>query len=54
MVRKHKSEDSIDIEKKKEMMEQKWEKPEKEAESSNIVIKIKDDISPYVAPELRK
>ena len=54
MVRKHKSEDCIDIEKKKKTMEQKWEKPEKEAESDKMVIKVKDDISPYVAPELRK
>lgn len=30
MVRKHKSEDQIDTDLKKEMIEQKWEKPEKE------------------------
>lgn len=52
MVRKHKSEDNIEIEGKK-MMDEKWEKPEKEGENKRVV-KIKDDVSPYIHPNLEK
>lgn len=43
------------MEGQKEMMNEKWEKPtEKEGISNKIIIKIKDDVSPYIHPELEK
>lgn len=52
MVRKHKSEDKIDVQLKKEGMQEKWEKNDKEHENGKIVIKVKDEVSRYISPEL--
>lgn len=42
MVRKHKSEDKIDVDLKKEMIEEKWEKPDGQNENGKIVVRVKD------------
>ena len=53
MIRKHKSEDNIDVETNKKMMEdEKWEKAEKTEKSGKKIVKVKDAVDIYIQPTL--
>ena len=55
MIRKHKSQDNIDVETNKKMMEdEKWEKAEKTEKSGKKIVKVKDAVDIYIQPTLQK
>ena len=54
MVRKHKSEDNIEAEGKNMKVEQKWQKVGDKEGAQKLIVKIKDNIDPYLSPELQK
>lgn len=54
MIRKHKSEDNIDVEIKEGIIDEKWHKKQEDGNAGNgkLLVKIKDDIGPYIPEEL--
>ena len=55
MIRKHKSEDDIEVEGKSKMMEdEKWQKNEKDATSGKFIVRIKDNVQNFMHKGLEK
>ncbi len=54
MIRKHKSQDNIDVEIKEGIITQNWHKKQEENTSDKLLVKIKDQIGPFIAKDLQE
>ena len=52
MIRKHKSEDNIEVEVKEGIIDEKWHKKQEEITNGKLLVQIKDQIGLYITEGL--